>query len=150
MGDRCTSHTASLGGGLPQTRQQRPGLRKGSTTHSPNKHAESDSGACFGCGQLRSLQPACSQSRTGSYKYPVNFPHSIPPFQRRPEDYRAKPARIRSGWPGQVLAKRIWSLRTDCGRTQSACYQFPTFRLGYVLPQTTQIILLCKPSPDPI
>ena len=35
------------------------------------------------------------------------------------------------------------------GRTQPARYQFPTFRLGSVLPQTSRIIL-CKTSPDPI
>ena len=30
-------------------------------------------------------------------------------FQRRHGSYCAKPTRIRSGWPGQDLAKRIWS-----------------------------------------
>ena len=35
------------------------------------------------------------------------------------------------------------------GRTQPARYQFPTSRLGSVLPQTSRIIL-CKTSPDPI
>ena len=35
------------------------------------------------------------------------------------------------------------------GRTQPAHYQFPTFRLGFVLPQTSRI-LLCKTSPGPI
>ena len=34
---------------------------------------------------------------------------SVPFFQRGPGSYCAKPARIRSGWPGQVWAKRIWS-----------------------------------------
>ena len=34
------------------------------------------------------------------------------------------------------------------GRMQPARYQFPTFRLGCVLPQTARIIL-CKTSPDP-
>ena len=33
------------------------------------------------------------------------------------------------------------------GRTQPARYQFPTFRLCFVLPQTSRIIL-CKTSPD--
>ena len=37
----------------------------------------------------------------------------------------------------------------DFGRKQPACYQFPTFRLGSILPQTSQIIL-CQTSPDPI
>ena len=35
------------------------------------------------------------------------------------------------------------------GRTQPAHYQFPTFRLGFVIPQTYRI-LLCKTSPGPI
>ena len=35
------------------------------------------------------------------------------------------------------------------GRTPTARYQFPAFRLGSVLPQTSRIILY-KPSPDPI
>ena len=35
------------------------------------------------------------------------------------------------------------------GRKQPACYQFPTFRLGSILLQTSQIIL-CQTSPDPI
>ena len=30
-------------------------------------------------------------------------------FQRRHGSYCAKPTRTRSGWPGQVLAKRSWS-----------------------------------------
>ena len=34
---------------------------------------------------------------------------SVPFFQRRPGSYCAAPVRIRSGWPHQVLAKRIWS-----------------------------------------
>ena len=35
------------------------------------------------------------------------------------------------------------------GRTQPARYQFPTFSLGFVLPQRSRIIL-CKTSPDPV
>ena len=50
-------------------------------------------------------------------------------------------------WPG------FWQDATGplpvSGRTQPARYQFPTFRLGSVLPQTSRIIL-CKSSPDPI
>ena len=36
------------------------------------------------------------------------------------------------------------------GRTQPARYQFPTFRLGSVLPETSRIKKLCKTSPDPV
>ena len=35
------------------------------------------------------------------------------------------------------------------GRTQPAGYHFPIFRVGFVHPQTSRIIL-CKTSPDPI
>ena len=41
------------------------------------------------------------------------------------------------------------SLGPGSGRTQPALYQFPTFRLGSLLPQTSRIIL-CQTSPDPI
>ena len=41
------------------------------------------------------------------------------------------------------------SLGPGSGRTQPALYQFPTFRLSSVLPQTSWIIL-CQTSPDPI
>ena len=41
------------------------------------------------------------------------------------------------------------SLGPVSGRIQTARYQFITFRLGSVLPQTSQITL-CKTSPDPI
>ena len=34
---------------------------------------------------------------------------TVPFFQRRPGSYCAKPTRIRSGWPGRSLVKRIWS-----------------------------------------
>ena len=67
---------------------------------------------------------------------------SGPFFQRRPGSFSARLAHIPSGWPGQVLAKRIWSgSKPVCkkhrglvsGRTQPARYQFFTFsqfRLG--------------------
>ena len=84
---------------------------------------------------------------------------SAPFFQRRHGPHCAKPTRIQSGWPGQGLVKHTWSgSKPVCmqesagpvsGRTQPAPYQFPTFRLGFVLPQTSRIIL-CKTSPDPI
>ena len=35
------------------------------------------------------------------------------------------------------------------GKMQPACYQFSTFRLGSILPQTSRIIL-CRTNPDPI
>ena len=90
----------------------------------------------------------------------IRFPasDSVPFFQRRPGSNCAKPARIRSGWPAQVSAKRIRSgskpvyknhrARFLAERNQPAT-SLPTFRLGCILPQTARIIL-CKTSPDPI
>ena len=74
---------------------------------------------------------------------------SVPFFQRRHGSRCAKPTRIPSGWPGQVLAKRIWSESKPVCRNHRArflagcnrpCYQFPTFSLGSVLPHTSRII----------
>ena len=88
-------------------------------------------------------------------------------FQRRPRSRWAKLAQIRSGWPGQVSAKSIWSgsklvckklSRSTSGREKPARYQFPTFRLCCILPQMVRIIILpqmvriilVKTSPDPM
>ena len=69
---------------------------------------------------------------------------------------RAIPSRIRSGWPawsGFGQTHLVWrqaggleSLGPVSGRTQPVRYQFPTFRIGSVLPQTSRTIL-CKTSP---
>ena len=72
-------------------------------------------------------------------------------------------ARIWSKWPGQVLAKRIWSISKPLCKNDQAWFwqiatgfplsdladrnRFPTFRLCCSLPQTAQIIL-CKTIPD--
>ena len=69
----------------------------------------------FGWGQLWPLRPACSQNRAGSYRpdrigrIRLRAPFSVPFFQRRHGPYCAKQTRILSGWPGQGLAKLIWS-----------------------------------------
>ena len=65
---------------------------------------------------------------------------------------------IRSGWPGQGLAKRIWSgskpvcrnhlARFLAGRNRPAT-SFPLLDSGFVHPQTSRIIL-CQTSPDPV
>ena len=94
--------------------------------------------------------------RTCRIRFPASF--SVPVLQRRHWPYCAKPNRIPSGWPGQGLAKHIWSeskpvyrnhqARFLAGRNRPAT-MFPTFRLGSVLPQTSWIILY-KTSPGPI
>ena len=69
-----------------------------------------------------------------------------------------KPAQIRSGWPGQVWGKRIWSGGKPVCKKSSGPFleernrpatSFPTFRLGFVLPHTARITL-CKTSLVPI
>ena len=71
-------------------------------------------------------------------------------FQRRHGSYCAKLTRIRSGWPGQgfnqtrMVRKQAGVQESSgpvSGRTEPACYQFPTFRLDSVRPQTARIIL---------
>ena len=68
-------------------------------------------------------------------------------FQRRHRSYCAKPTR--TAWSGFGQTHLIWkqagvqeSSGPVSGRTQPARYQFPTFRLGSVLPQTSRIILM--------
>ena len=55
-------------------------------------------------------------------------------------------------WPNASVWKQAGvqeSFGPVSGRTQPTRYQFPTFILGSILPQTFRIIM-CKTSPDPI
>ena len=70
--------------------------------------------------------------------------------------YRTDPDPIWMAWSGFGQTHLVWkqagvqeSSGPVSGRTQPARYQFPTFRLRSVLPQTSRIIL-CKTSPDPV
>ena len=52
---------------------------------------------------------------------------SVSFFQRKPGSYCAKPTRIRSGWPGQVLGKRILSgSKPVCRNHWARCWQNAT------------------------
>ena len=69
---------------------------------------------------------------------------------------KTDPDPIWMAWPGFGQMHLVWkqagvqeSSGPVSGRTQLACYQFPTFRFGSVLPQTSWIIL-CKTSANPI
>ena len=69
---------------------------------------------------------------------------------------KTDPDPIWVAWSGFGQTHLVWkqadvqeSSGPVSGRTQPARYQFPTFRLSSVLPQTSRIIL-CKTSPDPI
>ena len=118
----------------------------------------------FGYNQLRPLRPACSQNRAGSY---MPDPTSCIQFgfvsflQSEPGSYCAKPVRIRSGWPGQALAERIWPgskpvckdhrARFCCGLLPVSNFQtglHPTFRRGCILLQTARIVILYRTSLD--
>ena len=82
-----------------------------------------------------------------------NFPHWIWFhffLQRRHRSYCAKPTWIHTGWPGQGLAKCVWSgskpvCRNHQAQCLAGCHQpaasFPTLRLGCVLPRTAWILL---------
>ena len=110
----------------------------------------------FGYGQLWPLRPACSQNRAGSYMPdPTSCIRFSSFFQRRHGSYCAKPTRIRSGWPGQSLAKRFWSgskpvcrnhlARFLAGRKRSATSFLLSDSVPFFGPQTSRIIL-CKTS----
>ena len=69
-----------------------------------------------------------------------DFPHPIQFRFSREGSYCAKPTQIRSGWPGQSLAKRIWSGSKPVCRNQRARflaihnrprYQFPHFQARF-------------------
>ena len=69
---------------------------------------------------------------------------------------KTDPDPIWTAWPGFGQMPLVWKQAGEqdssgpvSGRTQLACYQFPTFRVGSVLPQTSWIIL-CKTSANPI
>ena len=67
---------------------------------------------CFSYSQLQPLQPVYSQNQARWYKPdPIRLPtsNSVLNFQRRHGSYCAKLTQIRSEWPGQGLAKSIWS-----------------------------------------
>ena len=77
-------------------------------------------------------------------------------FQRRHGLCKTDPDPIRMAWSGFVQTHLVWkqagvqeSSGPVSGSTQPVHYQFPTFRLSSVHPQTSQIIL-CKISLGPI
>ena len=109
----------------------------------------------FGYGQLWPLRPACGQNRAGSYMpYPTSRNHfsSVFPKKARIILRKTDPDPIWMAWSGFGQTHLVWkqagvqeSSGPVSGRTQPARYQFPTFRPGFVLPQTYRIIL-CKTS----
>ena len=113
----------------------------------------------FGYGQLWPLRPACSQNRAGSYTPDptsrIRF-SSVFPKKACIVLCKTHPDPIWMVWSGFGQRHLVWkqagvqeSSGPVSGRTQPVHYQFSTFRLGSVLPQTSWVIL-CKTSPDPI
>ena len=113
----------------------------------------------FGYGQLWPLRPACSQNQAGSFMPDPTFRiHFSSVFPKKAWIILRKtdPDPIWMAWSGFSQTHLVWkqagvqeSSSPVSGRTQPARYQFPTFRLGSVFPQTSRIFL-CKNHPDPI
>ena len=70
-------------------------------------------GPSFSAFWLRSVIAitASVRPKSGRIICRIRLPASdlVPFYQRRPGSYREKTSRIRSGWPGQALAERIWT-----------------------------------------
>ena len=109
----------------------------------------------FGYGQLWPLRPACSQNRARSYMPDLTSRISFSSvFLKKAWIILCEtdPDPIWMAWSGFGQTHLVWkqagvqeSSGPVSGRTQLARYQFPIFRLGSVLPQTSRIIL-CKIS----
>ena len=114
---------------------------------------------CFVDGYLWPLQSACSQNRAWSYEPDLTFRISFSSLFPKTTWiilYKTDPDLIWMAWSGFGQTHLVWkwagvqeSLGLVSGRTQPARYQFPTFRLSFILLQTSWIIL-CKTSLDPI
>ena len=113
----------------------------------------------FDCGQLWPLRPACSQNRAGTYMPDptsrILF-GSVLPKKAWTILGKTDPDPIWMAWSGfgqtHLVQKQAGVQESSgpvSGRTQPARYQFPTFRLGSVLPQTARIYC-CQTNPDPI
>ena len=126
-------------------------------TNFPSKHASLIQ-KHSGYGHLR---PVCSQNRPGSYIY-MSDPtscircSSVFPKKARIRLCKTDPDPIWMALSGFGQTHLVWkqagvqeSLGLVSGRMQPVHDQFPTFRLGSILPQTSWIIL-CKTSLDPI
>ena len=113
----------------------------------------------FGYGQLWPLWPACSQIGPDRVYARSDFLHSIQFHSRKEGPDHTVQNRPRSDLDGLVRfgpngsgPETSWCARItgpSSGRMQLARYQFPTFRLGRILPQMPQTIL-CPTSPDPV
>ena len=130
-------------------------LKKG---NNPSKHAGSDPEA-FCLRPVTTVTYKRCQNRPGSYMPDPASRFcfsSISPKTAWIILRKTDPDPIWMAWSWFVQTHLVWkqagvqeSSGPVSGRTQPARYQFPTFRLGSVLPQTSRIIV-CKTIPDPI
>ena len=120
----------------------------------PSKHAWASPEAFW----LRPLQPACSQNWARLYIYMPDPTSHIRFSSMEGMDLTVQnwPRSSLDGLVGVWPIASVWkqagvqeSFGLVSGRTQPARYQFPTFRLGSVFPQMSQIIL-CNTNPDPV
>ena len=113
---------------------------------------------CFRCGQLRSLWPTCSQNlarlcniyliRLSRPVWFCSFKEGLDHIvQNQPESnldglirFRPNRSGLEANWCARIISP-------SSGRTQPACYGFPTFRLDCILAQMVPVIL-CKTRPD--
>ena len=113
----------------------------------------------FGYGQLWPLWPACSQIgldhvyARSNFLHPIRF-HSCKEgpdhtVQNRPRSNLDGLVRLGPDGSGPETSQCARIIGPSSGRMQLACYQFPTFRLGCILPQMAQTIL-CTSSLDVI
>ena len=74
---------------------------------------------------MANIQPELAGLYTCQIYLPTS--DSVSFFQRRPRSYCQKLTRIQSGWPGQALAKQIWSgSKTVCQNHQACFWQNDT------------------------
>ena len=74
---------------------------------------------------MANIQPELAGLYTCQIYLPTS--DSVSFFQRRPRSYCQKLTRIQSGWPGQALAKQIWSgSKTVCQNHQACFWQNAT------------------------
>ena len=94
----------------------------------PSKHAGSNSEGFWLC-QLWPLWPTSSQNWLDCIHARSTFPHLIQFHSSKegPDRIVKKLTRIQSGWPGEALAKQIWSgSKTVCQNHQACFWQNAT------------------------
>ena len=126
----------------------------------PSKHAGSDPEAFWLRPVMAIMASVDPESGRIVKLCRIRLPASVsaPFFQRKRGSCCAKPTRIRSGWPGQGLATRIWSGSKPVCRNHPAGFLAGRNGPAASVPLSDSVlffqgqsrIILCKTSPDPI